>query len=264
MPSTVRWLTRRKVAEVIKNSLPALINAMQEGAALAGAEDRAEIEGLLYVITSFQFMATTSFMCDALEPTTVMSKRQQLKGIPFAEQMILYRHAVNALSDLRDSLDSQNADASSCPTLALFMSELQTGKTTEFMRELTDVEQGQANIVVGGLLVDLYSCVAKPYTEAIIRHLKAAFDCDVNAQISEVVAVEHILLASSLRYTEEELDAVLPPFTQPAIERHVRNVGKVAILLKLQHAPLLCVQNLGIGHPFVRRCNLHATCRAVT
>ena len=81
-PGDTRWLSHRNAVHAIRRSLSPLVAALES---IYEVQGDAEAFGLAKLVKSYNFIASVSMLCDALDPVAGLCTALQAKTLDFAE-----------------------------------------------------------------------------------------------------------------------------------------------------------------------------------
>ena len=101
-PGDTRWLSHRNSVHAIRRSFSPLVVALES---IYEEDGDAEAFGLAKLVKSYNFIATVSMLCDALDPVARLSTALQAKALDFAELSFLVD---TCTADLQAMMNSPN------------------------------------------------------------------------------------------------------------------------------------------------------------
>jgi hypothetical protein len=123
----------------------------------------------------------------------VFSERSQKNGLLFSEFIAQYELTKSALLEMKDS-NLQNIDR--CPSLRMLLEEVQEGKATEYLVEMSELTPEAAAAKFGMELLEFVKEVANPFLHHLLKGLTETFE--ESSQILLLAASDLTLLTANL------------------------------------------------------------------
>ncbi len=183
---------------ILRKCFTAMVHTLQASADRLDGKDRAEVQGVLHNVTTFRFVATVHFFCDALLPLHILSLALQPQVLTISRIESAY---IAAKLSLETILNSELTNKDNCPNFLQFVSDLKAGEVaSRFVRELDGCNLSDPDAIQAALapaIVILLDTVAYPFVRALLRYLKASFEYSEN--IKQLLAVECVVFPAGLK-----------------------------------------------------------------
>ena len=140
-----------------------MVHTLQASADRLDGKDRAEVQGVLHNVTTFRFVATVHFFCDALLPLHILSLALQPQVLTISRIESAY---IAAKLSLETILNSELTNKDNCPNFLQFVSDLKAGEVaSRFVCELDGCNLSDPDAIQAALapaIVILLDTVAYP------------------------------------------------------------------------------------------------------